>query len=75
MSLFVHIALASLKVMVEARANVVRNDLKKRAHELDASHPGSTFAQELASDGKYIFLSRAPLLTTFSCDFILLWMS
>ncbi len=31
---------ASLKVSVEARANLVRSDLKKRAEDLDARHPG-----------------------------------
>lgn len=45
-----------MKVTVEARANYVRSDLKKRAEELDARHPGSTFAQQLASYGKYCVL-------------------
>ncbi len=44
-------SVASLKVSVEARANLVLSDLKKRAEDLDARHPGSTFAQELASYG------------------------
>ena len=48
-SLFEHKTLASLKVTVEARANLVRSDLNKRAEDLNARHPGSTFVQELAS--------------------------
>jgi hypothetical protein len=48
-SLFEHKILVSLKVTVEARANFVQNDLKKRAEKVNAHHPGSNFAQELAS--------------------------
>ena len=68
MSLFEHKTLASLKVSVEARANLVRSDLKKRAEDLDARHPGSTFAQELASYGKYFVLISGPF-ANLSSDF------
>ena len=68
MSLFEHKTLASLKVSVEARANLVRSDLKKRAEDLDARHPGSTFAQELASYGKYFVLISGPFVN-LSNDF------
>lgn len=67
-SLFEHKTLASLKVSVEARANLVRSDLKKRAEDLDARHPGSTFAQELASYGKYFVLISGPF-ANLSSDF------
>ena len=68
MSLFEHKTLASLKVTVEARANLVRSDLKKRAEDLDARHPGSTFVQELASYGKYFVLVSGPF-ANLSSDF------
>jgi len=48
-SLIEHKTLASMKVTVESRAHTVQRDLKKRAEDLDSRHPGSTFAQELAS--------------------------
>ena len=67
-SLFEHKTLACLKVTVEARANLVRNDLKKRAEDLDARHPGSTFVQELASYGKYFVLVSGPF-ANLSRDF------
>ena len=67
-SLFEHKTLASLKVTVEARANLVRSDLKKRAEDLDARHPGSTFVQELASYGKYFVLVSGPF-ANLSSDF------
>ena len=67
-SLFEHKTLASLKVTVEARANLVRSDLKKRAEDLDARHPGSTFVQELASYGRYFVLVSGPF-ANLSSDF------
>ena len=67
-SLFEHKTLASLMVTVEARANLVRSDLKKRAEDLDARHPGSTFVQELASYGKYFVLVSGPF-ANLSSDF------
>ena len=63
-----HKTLASLKVTVEARANLVRSDLKKRAEDLDARHPGSTFVQELAFYGKYFVLVSGPF-ANLSRDF------
>ena len=68
MRLFEHKTLASLKVTVEARANLVRSDLKKRAEDLDARHPGSTVVQELASHGKYFVLVSGPF-ANLSSDF------
>ena len=60
--------MASLKVTVEARANLVRSDLKKRAEDLDARYPGYTFVQELSSYGKYLVLVSGPF-ANLSCDF------
>ncbi len=51
---------AHLKKSVEARANLLRSDLKMRAEDLDARNHGSTFAQELASYGKYFVLILGP---------------
>ena len=68
MSLFEHKTLASLKVSVEARANLLRSDFKKRAEDLKARHPGSTFAEELASYGKYFVLISGPF-ANLSSDF------
>ncbi len=61
-SLIEHKTLASMKVTVESRAHTVQRDLKKRAEDLDSRHPGSTFAQELASYGKYFVLVFNPLV-------------
>ena len=55
-SLYENKILAGLKVTVETRANLFRIYLKMLAEELDVRHPGSTFVQELASDGKYVVL-------------------
>ncbi len=57
-----------MKVSVEARANLVRSDLKKRAEDFDARHLGSPFAQELASYGKYFVLISGPF-ANLSGDF------
>ena len=77
-SLFEHKTLASLKVTVEARANLVRSDLKKRAEDLDARHPGSTFVQELASYPglmeNTLSWSRVPLPTSLATS-TPLWIS
>jgi len=56
--------LASLKVTVESRADAVQSDLKERAEDIDARHPGSTFVQELVSYGKYFFLVLGPFATS-----------
>ena len=53
-SLFEHKTLASLLVSVQARARKVLADIKKRAEELDARHPGSTFVHEL---GLYLYIA------------------
>ncbi len=44
---FEHKTLASLLISVQARTRKVLTDIKKRAEELDARHPGSTFVHEL----------------------------
>ena len=67
-SLIEHKTLASMKVTVESRAHTVQRDLKKRAEDLDSRHPGSTFAQELASYGKYFVLVSGPF-ANLSSDF------
>ena len=53
-SLFAHKKLASLLVSVQARARKVLADIKKRAEELNARHPGSTFVHEL---GLYLYIA------------------
>jgi len=58
---------------VESRANVVQNDLKKLAEDLDARQPGSIFVQELVSYGKYfVLVSFANISSDFNppLDFI-----
>ena len=65
MSLFEHKTLASLKVTVESRAKAVQSDLKKRAEDLDARHPGSNFVQDLVSYGKYCVLVAGPIKSLF----------
>ena len=47
---------------------VVQSDLKVRAEDLDARHPGSTFVQELVSYGKYFDLVSSPF-AYLSSDF------
>ncbi len=54
--------------MSRARAKVAQCDLKKRAEDLDARHPGSTFVQELVSHGKYFVLVSNPF-ANLSSDF------
>jgi len=66
--LFEHKTLASLKVTVEARAEAVQRYLKKRAEDIDACHPGSTFVQDLVSYGKYCVLVSGPFVI-LSSDF------
>ena len=46
----------------------MQRDLKKRAEDLDSRHPSSTFAQELASHGKYFVLVSGPF-ENLSSDF------
>ena len=46
----------------------MQRDLKKRAEDFDSRHPGSTFAQELASYGKYFVLISGPF-ANLSSDF------
>ena len=69
-SLFEHKTLASLLVSVQARARKVLADIKRRAEELDARHPGSTFVHEL---GLYLYIAlvTGPFGNLFS-DFNLL---
>ena len=69
MSLFEHKTLASLKDTVESRAKAVQSNLKKRAEDLDARHPGSTIVQELLTYGKYFVLVSGPF-ADLSSDFI-----
>ena len=47
---------------------VVQSDLKVRAEDLDARHPGSTFVQELVPYGKYFALVSGPF-ANLSSDF------
>jgi hypothetical protein len=47
---------------------VVQSDFKKRAEDLDARHPCSTFVQELLPYGKYFALVSGPF-ANLSSDF------
>ena len=40
---------SSRKVSVEARANIVRSDIKKHSNDLDARNSGSIFVRKRAS--------------------------
>jgi hypothetical protein len=66
-NLFEHKTLASLLISAQARARKVLTDIKKRAEELDARHPGSTFVHELGFY-KYIALVTGPF-GNLSSDF------
>ncbi len=55
-----HKTLASLLLSVQARARKVLTDIKKRAEELDARHPGSKFVHELSLYPEFIVLVTGP---------------
>ena len=69
MSFSEHKALASLKVTVEARANLLQNDLKSvTRNSMSVTLVILTFANELASYGKSFVLVLGPF-ANLSCDF------